>query len=404
MAWLEIPSLSRTILACLLFYTVYYVHWQLTVGASRRRLIKEHGCKPIKSQPGLNDFPHSVFGWKLFRDQAKVYDAHALLETNQKRFNQYNAHTLNLRFLHLDAIMTKNPENLKAMMATSFKDFSLPDTRKSSFIPLLGHGIFTTDGAAWHQSRELLRPNFVRAQVADLETFEVHVSHLIEAIPRDGSTVDLQELFFRLTMDSATEFLFGESTNCLAPGTSTESNSRFAAAFNRSQERVGRATRAPWGGLLFNSEFKADVKYVHDFVDRYVQRGLEYRRNHDLEKSEGERYVFLHELARRTDDPVRIRSELLNVLLAGRDTTASLLSNAFFMLAKNPRVWAKLREEVNSLNGERPTYEQVKDMKYLKAVLNECKQREPICQGRVLKSPQLSGYIQLCRGTHAWRW
>ena len=90
MAWLEIPSLSRTILACLLFYTVYYVHWQLTVGASRRRLIKEHGCKPIKRHPGLNDFPHSLFGWKLFRTQTKVYDARALLETNQIRFNQYS--------------------------------------------------------------------------------------------------------------------------------------------------------------------------------------------------------------------------------------------------------------------------------------------------------------------------
>lgn len=380
MAWLEIPSWPHTILACLLFYTVYYVHWQLTVGASRRRLIKEHGCKPIKPQPGLNDFPHSIIGWKLFRAQAKDYNARALLESNQTRFKHYNAHTLNLRFLHMNVIMTKNPENLKAMMATSFKDFNLPDNRRASFIPLLGRGIFTSDGAAWHQSRELLRPNFVRAQVADLETFEVHVSHLIEAIPRDGSTVDLQELFFRLTMDSATEFLFGESTNGLAPGTSTESNSRFTAAYNRSQERVGRAIRAPWGALLFGSEFKADVKYVQDFVDRYVKRGLEYRRNHDLEKSEGGRYVFLHELAKRTDDPVRIRSELLNVLLAGRDTTASLLSNVFFVLARTPSVWAKLREEVDSLNGERPTYEQVKDMKYLKAVLNECKQRSPFAR------------------------
>lgn len=373
MAWLEVPSWSRTILAGLLLYTLYYVHWQLTVGASRRRLIKEHGCKPIASHPGLNNFPHSVFGWTLFRTSAQVYRARKFLETSRNRFKQYNTRTLNLQILHRNFIMTIEPENLKAVMATDFKDFNLADNRKATFIPLLGHGIFTTDGPAWHQSRELLRPNFVRAQVADLEAFEVHVNHLMDAIPRDGSTVDLQELFFRLTMDSATEFLFGESTNCLAPGTSTESSSRFAVAFNRSQERVGRATRGPWGTLLLGSEFRADVKYVHEFVDRYVQRGLEYRRNLDLEKNEGERYVFLHELAKRTDDPVRIRSELLNVLLAGRDTTASLLSNAWFMLAKTPRVWAKLRVEVDSLNGERPTYEQIKDMKYLRAVLNECK-------------------------------
>lgn len=386
MAWLEIPSWSRTILACLLLYILYYVHWQLTVGASRRRLIKENGCKPIASHPGLNNFPHSLFGWSLFRTQRRVYNARKFLEATRNRFIDNNSRTLSLQILHMKFVMTIEPENLKAMMATNFKDFNLADTRKASFTPLLGRGIFTSDGPAWHQSRELLRPNFVRAQVADLDMFEVHVGHFMDAIPRDRSTVDLQDLFFRLTMDSATEFLFGESTNSLAPGTSTESSSRFAVAFNRSQERVGRAARGPWGSMLFGPEFRGDVKYVHQFVDRYVQRGLEYRRNHDLEKNEGERYVFLHELVKKTDDPIQIRSELLNVLLAGRDTTASLLSNVFFMLAKTPRVWAKLRVEVDSLNGERPTYEQIKDMKYLRAVLNECKSQQPICELRFLKS------------------
>lgn len=37
----------------------------------------------------------------------------------------------------------------------------------------------------------------MRSQVGDIATFEKHVSNLIEAVPRDGSTVDLSELFFR---------------------------------------------------------------------------------------------------------------------------------------------------------------------------------------------------------------
>ncbi len=373
MAWPEFPSLARVILGCLLLYTLRYVHQQLTVGASRRRLIKEHGCKPIKPQPGLNNFPHSVFGWKLFRTEMRSYKAHKFLETGRNRFKQYRARTLNLRLLHVNVICTMDPENLKAIMATNFNDFNFSDRRKSALVSLLGPGIFSTDGVAWQHSRELLRPNFNRAQVADLETFEFHVSHLIQAIPRDGSTVDLQQLFFRLTMDTATEFLFGESTNCLAPGTSTEANRQFTDAFNRAKERVGLAIRVPWSSLFFGSRFKADVTLVHSFVDRFVKRGLEYRRTHDLEKSEEGRYVFLHELAKRTDDPVRIRSELLNILAAGADTTASLLGNVFFALARNPRVWEKLRVEVDSLRGNPPTYEQMKNMKYLRAVLNECK-------------------------------
>lgn len=265
-----------------------------------------------------------------------------------------------------------------------------------AFTPLLGHGIFTTDGAAWKHSRELLRPNFARAQVADLNTFEVHVAQLIKAIPRDTSTVNLQHLFFQLTLDSATEFLFGESTNCLGSDSQVD-NDRFAEAFNRSQEAIAESFRSGRLGrllLMRSKEFKGDVAFAHKFVDRYVRQGLEYRKTFDLEKADKEgradgRYVFLNELVKHTADPVQIRSELLNVLLAGRDTTASLLSNVWFILARRPDIWAKLRVEVDALQGERPTFQQIKDMKYLKWVLNECKQA--LHKTRVFMFPAVIG-------------
>ena len=178
-----------------------------------------------------------------------------------------------------------------------------------------------------------------------------------------------------LTMDSATEFLFGESTNCLAPESSHD-NSEFAEAFNRSQEAVARTFRIDkLAGWLRGSMTKNDRKYCQDFVDRFVRKGLEYRKTLDLEKTDakaGDRYVFLYELVKRTTDPVQLRAELLNILLAGRDTTASLLSNVWFILARRPDIWAKLRNEVDALGGEKPTFQQIKDMKYLKWVLNEC--------------------------------
>ena len=287
-----------------------------------------------------------------------------------------NGHHTYFKILFTNFIQTLEPENVKTMLALDFKKWGLGDRRKHAFVPLLGHGIFTTDGAAWHNSRELLRPNFVRSQVGDLDTFEIHVDQLIKAIPKDGSTVNLQDLFFMLTMDSATEFLFGESTDCLAPKANRD-NFKFAEAFNRSQGaiaenfRTGKITR--W---LRGSKSRDDEKFCHDFVDRFVQKGLEYRKMLDLGKTdikEDDRYVFLYELVKRTTDPVQLRSEMLNVLLAGRDTTASLLSDTWFILARRPDVWAKLREEVDALGGEKPTFQQIKDMKYLRWVLNECR-------------------------------
>ena len=243
------------------------------------------------------------------------------------------------------------------------------------------HGIFTTDGAQWQHSREMLRPNFVRNQVADLETFETHVQHLLKVIPRDGSTaIDLQASFFRLTIDSATEFLFGESTNCLVDNDTPSSleNSEFASAFERSQHEISRRLRSGFLDIQ-PKQFKADVKFVQNLVDRFVRRGLQYREAYNLDPEKAEarlkgqgRYVFMNELVKRVGDPIRIRTELLNILLAGRDTTASLLGNTWFVLARRPDIWNKLRQEVEELKGQRPTFEQIKNMKYLKAVFNEC--------------------------------
>lgn len=363
-------SLSQCAVWAVVAYGLYWVYWEVTIGAARRRMIREHGCKPAKKLPQMDP----ILGLDLLYSSLKSIKKHTFLEEIKERFDKMG-NTFQSHMVGRTAIVTIEPENLKTMLSLKFKDFGLGPQRRA-FAPLLGAGIFTTDGAAWQHSRELIRPNFVRSQVGDLDTFEHHVNHLIQAIPRDGSVVNLQDLFFRLTIDSATEFLFGESTNCLAPGTSAESSTAFAEAFNRSQEAIGKNARLGIFAIFPDPEFARHVKTVHDFADRYVQRALEFRKTHDLEKADqqpGDRYVFLNELVKGTADPVQIRSEALNVLLAGRDTTASLLSNVWWTLSKRPDVWAKLRAEVDALGGEAPTYAQVKDMKYLRFVMNECK-------------------------------
>ena len=89
-------------------------------------------------------------------------------------------------------------------------------------------------------------------------------------------------------------------------------------------------------------------------------------------------HVLLYDLISRTSDKIAIRSELLNILFAGRDTTASLLSNVCFQLSKCPDVWAELHKEVDALDGELPAYEQLKNMKYLRAVISESLRLYPV--------------------------
>lgn len=94
-----------------------------------------------------------------------------------------------------------------------------------------------------------------------------------------------------------------------------------------------------------------------------------------------QRYLFLPELVSQTNDKIKIRTEALSVLFAGTDTTAALLINVFFELSRQPDVWARLSSEVDTLHGQKPTYEQLKNMKYLRAVLNEIQRIRPIVPG-----------------------
>ena len=304
---------------------------------------------------------------------------HIVLEENKKRFERLG-NTFHTRMAIQPVIATCEPENIKTIRSLKFKDYSFGN-RTKGFTPLLGHGIFNADGERWANSRHLLRPNFARDQVADLEAFERHFKLMLKHIPKDGSTVDLQELFFRLTIDTATEFLFNHSTNTLRMvGQQDEGNEDviFGKMFNYAQDDI--VTRLRLGPLdRFRKNVKGEeaIRICHAYIDKFVDDAIRFKQEQDEEKTAGsqkeDRYIFIHELAKQTTDRKRLRDELVNILLAGRDTTASLLSNMFFEIAKRPDIFAKLRDEVAFLEGRTPTYEELRNLKYLKWCLNECK-------------------------------
>lgn len=72
-------------------------------------------------------------------------------------------------------------------------------------------------------------------------------------------------------------------------------------------------------------------------------------------------------------DHTIIRDETLNILLAGRDTTACTLTFGVYMLAEHPDVLRRLRQEISERVGmsNAPTLEDIREMKYLRAFINE---------------------------------
>ncbi|KAG5933405.1 hypothetical protein E4U53_001007 [Claviceps sorghi] len=348
---------------------------KLQVFLRHRRLARQHGCKPIVN----NAAKEPILGLDMIRKQWRAFKEHTALEQGAQRFKQYG-NTFRSRLLLQDTIMTMEPDNIKTILALKFNDYGIGH-RLEQFEPLLGAGIFDTDGQRWHDSRALIRPNFNRDQVADLATFERLIPDLFALIPRDGkTTVDLQDIFFRYTIDSATDFLFGQSVGSLK--NLPEGEISFAEAFNYAQDAI--RMRSILGSLdMFRRDPKASKcnQICRKLAQHFVEKAFEAVQNHQESQPPDEKpakYVFSHELARRTSDKRRVLDELMNVLLAGRDTTASLLSNMFFMLAKNPNTWAKLQAEVAGLEGRQPTYEELRNLKYLKCCMNESLRIHPV--------------------------
>jgi cytochrome P450 len=330
----------------------------------------------------------------------KADKRHGVLNLTIRRFRGLGTTTFRASVLGTETIFTADEKNIQAILATQFKDFDIGPVRRANFSPLLGNGIFTQDGGSWQHSRSMIRPQFARDQVSDLDLEEHHIQNLMHVLrPVSGqwtNQVDLQELFFRLTLDTATEFLFGYSVNSqlnevqdLAPSKSDNlfvDEKAFAAAFDQGAATLSKRLRFKDKYWLFHpGTFTAACKTCHEFIDVFVQLALakrtEAKRNESGNHSK--KYVFLEALAEETQDPLELRSQLLHILLAGRDTTASLLSWLFFSLARDPARYDKLRRTVlqefgNYDSPTNITFATLKNCKYLNYCLNEALRLYPV--------------------------
>ncbi|KAI1142901.1 cytochrome P450 52A11 [Hypoxylon sp. FL0543] len=295
-------------------------------------------------------------------------------------------YTAETRILGQRLVMTADPENIKAILATQFAEFGKGEQFHKEWSEFLGDSIFTTDAQLWHASRQLLRPQFSRERISDLHCFESHLETLFKAIANggvlngheqqvdieagNGKAFDISELFFRYTLDVATDFLLGMDIQSL-----TTPREPFADAFNEVQRVQNIIARAgPLYPLVPKKTFREGLKVVNEFCNIYIDRALRLSPEELATKTKSDQdYTFLHELASFTRDRKMLRDQILAVLLAGRDTTAATLSFAFYELGRHPEVVRKMRREIiNQVGLERtPTYEDLKSMKYVQNVLNE---------------------------------
>ncbi|PBK98060.1 cytochrome P450 [Armillaria gallica] len=315
-------------------------------------------------------------------------------ETFQKWSEEYG-HTFTFNFFSEKQMFTTEPEHIKALLATQFQDFEKGQSFYVAAESLLGAGIFNSDGDIWKFHRTMTRPLFNKDRISDFDNFERHALSTISQIKsrlREGYPVDFQDAVARFTLDSATEYLFGNDVNSTSAGLPYPAGSplagnphfvnhpsnTFVKAFAAAQEESAlRLQRGQYWPLF---EFKTDTvkplrQVVNEFVEPLLVEALSRKGEGKMpveDDKSGKNISLLARLVENTNDTKIIRDELVNILVAGRDTTASLLTFAVYMMCEHPEMATRLRSEIIEKVGTRaPTYEDIRDMKYLRAFLNE---------------------------------
>jgi cytochrome P450 len=169
--------------------------------------------------------------------------------------------------------------------------------------------------------------------------------------------MDIMPLLFNFTLDVSTEFLFGKSVNSqtalvssqdLVSDPEVKRNMDFSKALNFSLGYIGWRVRLQGLYWLANSrKFRQACRTVRDFTDDFVQLTLD-PTNKQLtpDASRKGKFVLLDSLVGSTKSSEELRDQVLQILVAGRDTTSSLLSWTILLLSRHPKHFNFLRDAI----------------------------------------------------------
>lgn len=244
--------------------------------------------------------------------------------------------------------------------------------------PLVGrNSLMLMDGARHRRERKLLMPPFHGER---LVTYAKQICTIAEQVANQwpvGQTFVARTAMQKISLEVILQIVFGlsegESYQQLKPLLTswldlTDSPLRSSILFLRFlQKDWGEWT--PWG------QMKRQQRQVHDLL----QAEIEQRRNKLDEGSTDILSLMLavrDELGQAMSDE-ELRDELLTILFAGHETTATTLAWALYQIHQHSDVREKLLQELDSL-GENSSPMKIAQLPYLTAVCQETLRMYPV--------------------------
>ncbi|GAA5895285.1 uncharacterized protein JCM6883_001461 [Sporobolomyces salmoneus] len=282
-------------------------------------------------------------------------------------------------------IEISSPEMLEYVQKTNFSNFVKGPLFYKNLSGLLGDGIFVVDGKEWQAQRKATSKIFTANNFKGVisQSIDSNLNKLMTIIGRHadaGTTFDLSELFFRFTLASFSEMAFGSSFGALS--TETDEPVPFAKAFDYGQVVMNRRFTNPfWHVTEFfdgtKKKMDAANKVMDDFAFGVIKQREEMGRGNFVGSQKKEAadkdllslYMALRDENGQPMNRKALRDALMNLIIAGRDTTAQALSWTFFRLILHPELIKPLREEIDQLG--HIDYDSYKSLVQTLAAFNE---------------------------------
>jgi cytochrome P450 len=284
-----------------------------------------------------------------------------------------------------DIYLLADPAAVEHVLVKNYKNYRKPEFLIEPVRLLLGNGLFSSEGDFWLRQRRLAQPAFLRGAIVRLAA---PMTAAVESLTRtwetapDGRTLDIVSEMMRLVLEIAGATLFG--ADVAAGGEAIGAAERDIFAMVR--HKMDNPLSAPlWVPTRRNRAYHVAKGVLDDVVFRVIESR---RRSGPADNDLLDMLLAARDAesgAGMSDG--QLRDEVLTLLFAGHDTTASALSWAWYLLARHPEVQEALHDEAAAhLAGRAPEAEDLPNLPLATAVFQEALRLYPPAPGLARKA------------------
>lgn len=255
------------------------------------------------------------------------------------------------------AYLLNHPDYIRHVLVDNNRNYSKATSSNLLFEKVVGEGLLTSEGETWRRQRRMMQPAFHDSRIEGFDGMIVEAAgSMLELWQRAyelNQPIDIAREMAALTLTVTTRSLFGVDLGDEVRAVGEIAN-RAADYFDKpSSPQLIRSAQ----------EFGA-------VVDRIIaQRKQHFKDGGDLLSS---MILARDEKTGAAMDDAQLRTQVLTLLLAGYETTASALTWTWYLLSQNPAALGRLRTEVREvLKGRAPRFSDLEHLPYTGMVLDE---------------------------------